>query len=57
MEALLRELYKEREAMEQAIFEHAPTEWAEFQKRLGEWIATTNVIQKIEGKIQEKDNE
>lgn len=55
MEALLRELMKDREALEQSVFDHPPKNWDEFQKRLGEHIALTTVINKITGKIEEND--
>lgn len=55
MRELLVELYKDREVLEQSVFDHPPKTWEEFQKRLGEHIAITKVINKIEGKVEESD--
>lgn len=55
MEALLLELLQEREVLEQSVFDHPPKTWEEFQKRLGEHMALTTVINKITGKIEESE--
>lgn len=53
MEKLLVYLRTRREDMEHGIFSHPPSDWAEFQKRLGRWAELTALIDEIEGKVEE----
>jgi hypothetical protein len=44
------------EAMERGIFTHPPSDWEEFQKRLGRWAELKELVLILEGKQQEQDN-
>lgn len=52
MLADVQELYaatvQRRAELERATFEHPPTDWAEFQRRLGQWQELSLEIQEIE---------
>lgn len=45
-----------REGLTRAVFTHPPSDWAEFQKRLGRWVEVDRIIALIEGKNKEQDD-
>lgn len=57
----MRELYtvllKRREDMVNGMFTHPPSDWEEFQKRLGMWVELTRIIEMIEGKERQQEQE
>ena len=56
MEAFLRALLERRAELEAAVMTHPPSNWDEFQKRLGRWSEICRLIDMIEGKLQEDSN-
>lgn len=56
MEHFLRLLMERRAELETAVMTHPPSNWEEFQKRLGRWSELCLLIDLIEGKIQEATN-
>jgi len=53
MQDYLRRLLERQLAMQEGIFTHPPSDWSEFQKRLGRWCELDDLINDIEGKIKE----
>jgi hypothetical protein len=56
-ESLVIVLHKRRDDLEQSVFEFPPSTWDEFQRRLGQWIELTNLINELERLAQEQTNE
>jgi hypothetical protein len=56
MEKLYQLLKDRKEQMERGIFTHPPSNWDEYQKRLGRWAELAELILIIEGKQQEQEN-
>ena len=52
---IVRQLVERRGAMEQGIFSHPPSDWDEFQRRLGMWSELNNVIDVIINPEDEDD--
>lgn len=55
MEKLLLYLRTRKEDLEHAIFSYPPSNWEEFQKRLGRWVELSTIIDEIEGKVKEEN--
>lgn len=56
MEKLYQLLKDRRDLMESGIFTHPPSNWDEYQKRLGMWAELTALILIIEGKDKEQEH-
>lgn len=57
IEKLVRELVARRSDMESAVFLSPPSDWAAFQKRLGQYIELNTLIAELEDSLKgfEKD--
>lgn len=53
MEAFLRELIERRDALESGVFEHPCATWEDYQRRMGRWCELTEMINAINGKIEQ----
>jgi hypothetical protein len=55
-EKYLKTLIERRDELQEAVFTHPPSNWDEFQKRLGRWIELNFLIDDISGKMKDEDN-
>ena len=57
MAEYLLSLMTRLEALEKGVFSHPPSDWEEFQRRLGRYQELRYLIDQINGIIEENDSE
>ena len=54
-EQLLKFLTERKILMEEGMFTHPPSNWEEFQNRLGRWAELSELIAEVHFKMKESD--
>jgi len=52
---LLKFLIERKLAMEAGMFTHPPSNWEEFQNRLGRWAEVSSLIEEVQFAMKEND--
>lgn len=57
LERIYRELLERRAEMMLAVFDSPPTDWAAFQKRLGQYVELAGLIEIVKDAMSGKEND